>query len=161
MPKKKPAPSKTAKTSKPKAKKVVKAPAPAPAKKSAPVKAAPKKEIVQKQSGTASYEKKLQVMREDLMEIVHHKQEVDLTEQEVGDEADAATLSSERELMFELSDNERQQLDAIEAALRKIETGVYGRCEGCSKDIPSLRLQAIPQARYCIQCQARFETPSR
>jgi DnaK suppressor protein len=117
------------------------------------------KKIVKKQSGTAAYEKKLLAMREDLVNLVQHKQEMDMTEQEVGDEADAATQSAERELMFELSDNERQTLDAIEAALRKIETGSYGQCEGCSKPIPAMRLKAIPHARYCIQCQARFETP--
>jgi DnaK suppressor protein len=117
------------------------------------------KKIVKKQKGTAAYEKKLLAMREDLMNLVHNKQELDMTEQEVGDEADAASQSAERELLFELSDNERQALDAIEAALRKIETGSYGQCEGCSKPIPAMRLKAIPHARYCIQCQARFETP--
>lgn len=117
------------------------------------------KKIVKKQHGTAAYEKKLLAMREDLMNLVHNKQELDMTEQEVGDEADAASQSAERELLFELSDNERQTLDSIEAALRKIETGSYGQCEGCSKTIPAMRLKAIPHARYCIQCQARFETP--
>lgn len=117
------------------------------------------KKVIKKQHGTAAYEKKLLEMREDLVNLVHHKQEVDLTDQEVGDEADVASHASEKELLFELSDNERQTLDAIEAALRKIETGAYGQCEGCAKPIPAPRLKAIPQARYCIQCQARFETP--
>ncbi len=119
----------------------------------------PARKVMKKQAGTAAHEKKLLEMREDLMNLVHHKQEVDMTEQEVGDEADAASQSAEKELLFELSDNERQTLDAVEAALRKIETGSYGKCEGCGKLIPAPRLKAIPHARYCVQCQARFEVP--
>ena len=119
------------------------------------------KKVIKKQAGTAIYEKKLVELRKDLMDLVHSKQELDLPDQEVGDEADAAAQSAERELLFELSDNERQQLDSIEAALRKIETSSYGHCEGCSKIIPSPRLKAVPHARYCVQCQARFETPAR
>lgn len=143
--------------SKAKTKSKPKAKASAPAKK-----ASSGKKILKKQSGTAAYEKKLLEMREDLVNLVHQKQEQDLTaEPEVGDEADAASQSAERELLFELSDNERQTLDAIEAALRKIETGSYGVCEGCTKTIPAPRLKAIPMARYCIQCQARFEIPNR
>jgi DnaK suppressor protein len=121
--------------------------------------ASPARKIIKKQPGTAANEKKLLAMREELMALVHHKQEMDMTEQEVGDEADAASQSAEKELLFELSDNERQTLDAVEAALRKIETGTFGKCEGCGKPIPAPRLKAIPHARYCIQCQARFEVP--
>lgn len=114
-----------------------------------------------KQPGTQFYEKRLLRMRGDLMKLVAAKQNKELPDQEVGDEADAATQSSERELLFELSDTERQTLDSIEAALRKIDQGRYGLCESCHKKIARLRLRAMPQARYCIHCQARFETPRR
>jgi DnaK suppressor protein len=123
--------------------------------------ASSEKRVLKKQKGTAAYEKKLLEMREDLVNLVNHKQETELTEQEVGDEADAAAQSVEKELLFELSDNERQTLDAIEAALRKIEVGSFGKCEGCMKPIPAPRLKAIPQARYCIQCQSGLEVPAR
>lgn len=112
-----------------------------------------------KQEGTSFYERRLTEMREDLMDSVHQKQEDERTDQEVGDEADVATQSAERELLFELSDNERQMLDAIEAALRKINTGRYGICESCGKKIPRERLKVMPQARYCVNCQVRFERP--
>ncbi len=122
--------------------------------KKAAEKAAPKKE------GYQIYAKKLNEMRDDLTKVVHHTQEdTELSDLEVGDEADVATQSSERELMFELSDNERQMLDAIEAALRKIDTGRYGMCDSCSKKIPRERLKVIPHARYCVACQSRFERP--
>ena len=114
---------------------------------------------VKKQKGTQQYEKKLLQMRNALLDIVHRKQEAVLPDVEVGDEADVATRTSEREILFELSDNERQMLDAIEAALRKIEHSKFGVCESCGKKILSVRLKALPHARYCIGCQSRADTP--
>ena len=118
----------------------------------------PAKKRVKKKPGTQAYEKRLLQMREDIIHLVRENQDNE-TENEVGDEADAATKSSERELLFELSDNERQSLDAVEAALRKINTGVYGLCESCRTKIAVARLKAIPHARYCINCQSRFDSP--
>ncbi|MEK9144727.1 MAG: TraR/DksA family transcriptional regulator, partial [Elusimicrobiota bacterium] len=77
--------------------------------------------------------------------------------QEVGDEADQAGQSLEKELIFEVSDNERLALDQIEGALRKMDKGTYGLCESCQKPIPKIRLKAVPFARYCIGCQTSAE----
>ena len=101
--------------------------------------------------------------QDELSEIVHRKkeeQEFQQEEPEIGDEADIATRSVEKELLFDITDSEKQTLDKIEAALRKIEKGVFGRCESCQKTIPRLRLEVMPWARYCIQCQSRNEVPS-
>ena len=100
--------------------------------------------------------------QEELSEIVHRKkeeQEFQQEEPEIGDEADIATRSVEKELLFDITDAEKQNLDGIEAALRKIEKNVYGRCESCQRTIPRLRLEVMPWARYCISCQAKNETP--
>ena len=101
--------------------------------------------------------------QEELSEIVHRKkeeQEFQQEEPEIGDEADIATRSVEKEILFDITDAEKQTLDRIEAALRKIEKGVYGRCESCQKTIPRLRLEVMPWARYCISCQSRNEIPT-
>lgn len=81
---------------------------------------------------------------------------------EVGDEADQAGQSLEKELQFELSDNERSQLDQIEGALRKMDKGTFGICEQCRRPIAKARIKALPFARYCIDCQSTAEraTPS-
>jgi DnaK suppressor protein len=81
-------------------------------------------------------------------------------EEDIGDEADVATRSVEREMLFELTDSEKQTLDMIEASLRKIEKGVFGRCESCQQVIARLRMDVMPWARYCISCQAKQEVPS-
>jgi len=103
------------------------------------------------------YQKKLQALREDIMKTVQAK-ERDLPTQETGDEADVASQSLEREILFEMSDNERVILDGIEAALRKIEQGTFGQCQSCSKKILRARLKAMPYARYCVSCQSKSET---
>jgi RNA polymerase-binding protein DksA len=51
-----------------------------------------------------------------------------------------------------LAQNEEQLLEDVEAALERIETGKYGICEVCGREIPKQRLDALPQAATCIQC---------
>jgi len=102
--------------------------------------------------------KKLVQMRDDLLHTVRQKQEMDVGGMDVGDEADQATSSLEKEMLFELNDNERTMLDQIEGALRKMEKNVYGLCESCQQPIAKLRLEAVPFARYCIACQSSSES---
>lgn len=93
-------------------------------------------------------------MRDDILRAVR-KQTVDDVDN--GDSVDQASQSIEKELMFELSDNERTTLDMIEAAIRKIDNGTYGRCEATQKAISRARLEAIPYARYSIAYQNQLE----
>lgn len=51
----------------------------------------------------------------------------------------------------------RQALATIAAALRDVAQGRYGICEACQTPIPVERLEARPEARYCVSCQARRE----
>ena len=60
------------------------------------------------------------------------------------DIVDRANNSYNRELMFSLSDSERVLLLQIEAALSRIEKGIYGRCANCGNMIHPLRLEAAP-----------------
>ncbi len=97
--------------------------------------------------------------RDDLLAIVQRKKEEEIQDVGVGDEADVATHSVEKEMLFELTDSEKQTLDMVEAALLKLERGVYGTCESCRKPILRMRLQLMPWARYCVSCQSEQETP--
>jgi DnaK suppressor protein len=105
----------------------------------------------------AAIRKQLVAMRDDLMRTVR-KQEIQDSAGDIGDSVDEASRSIEKELLFELSDNERVNLDQIEAALRKIDKGTYGQCESCQKAISKARLNALPFARYCIECQSSSES---
>jgi DnaK suppressor protein len=73
------------------------------------------------------------------------------------DIVDRANNSYNRELMFSLSDSERLLLLQIEEALRRMESATYGRCSNCGNSIHPLRLEAVPWARFCIDCQELAE----
>ena len=70
------------------------------------------------------------------------------------------------EQVVELENNEvidgideisRSELNDIRAALQKIADGTYGTCETCQKPIPIERLNALPNAVRCIECEEKHE----
>jgi len=73
------------------------------------------------------------------------------------DIVDRANNAYSRELNFSISDAERTLLLQVEEALERIEKGTYGACAHCGSPIPRPRLDAIPWARLCIDCQELFE----
>ena len=100
---------------------------------------------------------KLNEMRSSLSKNVEDKRNMDILEPEVGDSIDQATQSLDKEILFELSDNERKMLDNIDASLRKMDNGNYGICEHCKRPVEKKRLKALPSARYCMSCQEGVE----
>ena len=105
--------------------------------------------------------KQLKELRDSLSNVVKTKKELDLVEHDTGDVIDIASQSLDKEMLFELSGNELSMLEDVDAALRRIDNGVYGLCEYCRKPIRKLRIKAIPQARYCMACQSGNERTSR
>jgi DnaK suppressor protein len=71
--------------------------------------------------------------------------------------ADTATETYDRELDYTLEENSEHVLQEIEAALKRIEEGTYGICTNCGKQIPEERLEALPWATLCIECQRHLE----
>jgi RNA polymerase-binding protein DksA len=67
--------------------------------------------------------------------------------------ADTATETYDRELDYTLEENSEHVLAAIDAALKRIEDGTYGTCTNCGKQIAEERLEALPWATLCIDCQ--------
>ena len=59
-------------------------------------------------------------------------------------------------LNLSLEANLEVALSAVNRALEKIEKGTYGICEKCSKKINPQRLEAFPQARFCIDCKRKL-----
>ncbi|MDR1683948.1 MAG: TraR/DksA C4-type zinc finger protein [Elusimicrobiota bacterium] len=102
-------------------------------------------------------EKTLRQMREETLNRIKTKKETEMPEAEVGDDADLASQSLDKEVLFELNGNAQERLDQIEAALRRIAKGIYGTCEYCRCHIPKKRILALPFARYCINCQTSNE----
>jgi len=48
-----------------------------------------------------------------------------------------------------------QHLGEVDAALRRLDDGSYGTCEGCGTPVPDARLEARPTARTCVGCTGR------
>jgi len=71
--------------------------------------------------------------------------------------ADSGTQTFERERDLSLSNNVKDLLEKVEAALRKIEQGTYGICDICKKPIPEERLKALPYATLCVECKQKEE----
>ena len=65
--------------------------------------------------------------------------------------ADLGTDNYEQEFAIGLMDSERKLLNEIDDALRRIDKGNYGVCEGTGKPIAKARLEAKPWARYCVE----------
>lgn len=77
--------------------------------------------------------------------------------QDVGDKAES---SYTKEFLLSLSDSERRQLLMIDAALKRIEDGDFGACQSCGKIITKKRLNVVPWAPLCIECQQKEEEES-
>ena len=73
------------------------------------------------------------------------------------DDADRATIESERSLELRTRDRERKLLNKIDKALRKIEEGTYGYCEETNQPISIARLKARPIATLSIEAQEMHE----
>ena len=66
---------------------------------------------------------------------------------------DLAVRNYSKNVMLAVSENESRQLTEIDEALLRIEDEEYGNCLNCEKAINPKRLQAIPWARFCLDCQ--------
>ena len=77
--------------------------------------------------------------------------------QVVGDAVDAAIESTQDEINSQLIEAESRELVAIENALERLREGQFGVCEDCQRAIPAARLQAVPYATLCVDCQRELE----
>lgn len=81
----------------------------------------------------------------------------ELRGQTSGDVVDAALDAAHDEINSQLAEVESRELASIEKALVRMKEGNYGVCDACTCKIPMARLQALPYATYCIQCQREIE----
>ncbi|HEV2902299.1 MAG TPA: TraR/DksA C4-type zinc finger protein [Gaiellaceae bacterium] len=71
--------------------------------------------------------------------------------------ADTATQTVEREIGNTLEEHDERLLESIDAALKRIDDGTYGKCVNCGAPIPEERLEAMPWATLCIDCKRKEE----
>jgi RNA polymerase-binding protein DksA len=77
------------------------------------------------------------------------------------DFADVASDDIDRKMIEALGSQDIKRIKAIDAALSRIQQGHYGLCMKCGKKIPTERLEAIPYAVLCVDCQKGEERRNR
>lgn len=79
--------------------------------------------------------------------------------------AELGSENFEQDFALDLIRNEQETLGEIAVALKKIDEGTFGLCEGCLEEgktgrkceIPKTRLKEIPWARNCVECERKRE----
>jgi len=84
-----------------------------------------------------------------------------LKDNEVGDEADHAAVSTDRMIEQAISAQQSRELVEIDYSLSEIKTGGYGVCNMCEEDISFQRLKVKPYAKYCIVCREIVEKQNK
>lgn len=108
---------------------------------------------------TLKIRERLLEKRRDLLKLIQSSKSL---ERDVGDltfsnEIDLASSLEGREMVFQLTSRDRNELRLIEDALFRINEGTYGACESCEKKISLKRLQIMPLTSLCIDCQEAAE----
>ena len=76
-------------------------------------------------------------------------------------QADAGSDAYDRDFALSLLSQEQDALYEIDEALKRIDLGTYGKCEMSGKPIVRARLEAIPFARFTVECQSQLEKQSK
>jgi RNA polymerase-binding transcription factor DksA len=76
-------------------------------------------------------------------------------------QADAGSDAYDRDFALSLLSQEQDALYEIDQALKRIDLGTYGICEMSGKSIPRARLEAIPFARFTVECQSQLEKQNK
>ncbi|MGZ8155311.1 MAG: TraR/DksA family transcriptional regulator [Burkholderiales bacterium] len=75
----------------------------------------------------------------------------------VADTGDESVLRMQADLDLQEAGRDLEELQQIDAALRRMDDGTYGECVECGTDIEYARLEAQPTAMRCIDCQSQHE----
>ena len=105
------------------------------------------------------YKKRLLERSEQLFDTVSRTEQDGrrADEEPAQDLADKASNSYTKEFLFKKSNDDRFILHLIQEALQRMETGSYGVGVACGGEMQQKRLDAVPWARHCIECQEKQE----
>jgi DnaK suppressor protein len=101
------------------------------------------------------FKKILENKQDELEQIVRNRDAI--TIEKSADALDEVQHAAERELAIRNLDRESNLLRNVRSALRRIEEGSFGTCLHCEEEISPKRLNAVPWAAFCIQCQEQAD----
>ncbi len=108
-------------------------------------------------SGFESIKEKLILRKKELENTLTVLSREKVSEDQVLDTGDQASLSNLEGLKKSLHDNELEEYKMILKSIEMIDKGTYGICITCGKKISERRLTLIPNATRCILCQEALE----
>jgi RNA polymerase-binding transcription factor len=73
------------------------------------------------------------------------------------DDAEVSEADGQEDIELALVQLQRETVERIDAALARLDHGLYGRCTECGDDIPIARLRALPFAVRCVDCEEARE----
>lgn len=82
---------------------------------------------------------------------------IELDKNEMYDEVDLASVTTDQNLTFKLLDRDRKLLTEIDHAIAKLDTGDFGYCEGTGEPIPKRRLEVRPWCRHSVKYKEQLE----
>ena len=105
------------------------------------------------------YKKKLLIRREELLKTIARTEEEgrQADDDPTVDLADKAANSYTKEFLFGMTNTDRALLNLIDVALKRINEDEYGVCANCEEEMQQKRLEAVPWAKHCINCQEKAE----
>ena len=103
------------------------------------------------------YKKRLFERKQQLQETVSKTEQDgrEADEEVAPDISDKATNSYTKEFLFKQSNDDRFILQLIDEALVRLDHKEFGTCVACGRDVQVKRLEAVPWARHCIECQEK------
>jgi RNA polymerase-binding transcription factor len=106
-----------------------------------------------------AFKKRLLAKQEELLRLVTKTEQDgrEADEEATQDIADKAANSYTKEFLFHQSDDNRRMLHLVKEALDRIRSSSFGLCTACQEEVQPKRLEAVPWARHCIECQEKQE----
>jgi DnaK suppressor protein len=108
-----------------------------------------------KKDASEKVRKSLLFKRDELLHDLAKNREVseETVDESAQDMADRATSAYTKEFAYSLSESDRKILLLIDEALERLNAGIYGTCINCSQPVQEKRIEAVPWARHCLDCQ--------
>jgi RNA polymerase-binding protein DksA len=99
---------------------------------------------------------RLEIMRQEIVvEIEHLRTDLRNMAEPSADEADIDAY--EREKTWALVQRLQRKVESVDHALKMAKNGTYGICESCGDRITPARLEILPEATLCLECQRQKE----
>ena len=97
----------------------------------------------------------LEAKRKELLSDAGYRDEILI--ENAAEEFDRLQQQLNREVAIRNLDRTSKLLKSVQAALARIEDETYGVCLRCDEEIPDKRLNAVPWAGYCVDCQEEID----